>query len=41
MYNVYDHVNTESIDGKGGFAETSILDNGRIGVWVRNGLVCG
>jgi len=30
MYNVYDHVNTESIDGKGGFAETSILDNGRI-----------
>ena len=30
MYNVYDHVNTESIEGKGGFAETSILDNGRV-----------
>ena len=30
LYNVYEHVNTESIDGKGGFAETSIIDNGRI-----------
>ena len=30
LYNVYDHTNTESIDGKGGFAETSIIDNGRI-----------
>ena len=30
LYNVYDHTNTESIDGKGGFAETSIVDNGRI-----------
>jgi len=30
LYNVYDHNNTESIDGKGGFAETSVIDNGRI-----------
>jgi len=30
LYNVYDHTNTESIDGKGGFAETSVIDNGRI-----------
>lgn len=30
LYNVFDHTNTESIDGKGGFAETSIIDNGRI-----------
>lgn len=30
LYNVYDHTNTESIDGKGGFAETSVVDNGRI-----------
>ena len=30
LYNVYDHVNTESIDGKGGFSETSIIDNARI-----------
>tara|TARA_R100001510_G_scaffold40424_2_gene36788 strand:+ start:4576 stop:10767 length:6192 start_codon:yes stop_codon:yes gene_type:complete len=30
LYNVFEHVNTESIDGKGGFSETSILDNGRI-----------
>lgn len=30
LYNVYDHNNTESVDGKGGFAETSIIDNGRI-----------
>lgn len=30
LNNVYDHTNTESIDGKGGFAETSIIDNGRI-----------
>ena len=30
LYNIYDHVNTESIDGKGGFSETSIIDNARI-----------
>ena len=30
LYNVYDHTNTESIDGKGGFSETSVLDNARI-----------
>tara|TARA_R100001463_G_scaffold64140_2_gene117229 strand:+ start:5089 stop:11445 length:6357 start_codon:yes stop_codon:yes gene_type:complete len=30
LYNVYDHANTESIDGKGGFSETSVLDNARI-----------
>lgn len=30
LYNVYDHVNTESIDGKGGFSETSVIDNARI-----------
>ncbi|HCI70101.1 MAG TPA: hypothetical protein DHV30_05710, partial [Balneola sp.] len=29
-YNVFDHVNAESISGKGGFSESSILDNGRI-----------
>mgnify|MGYP003145195398 CR=1 FL=1 len=30
LYNAYDHINTESIDGKGGFSETSIIDNARI-----------
>lgn len=30
LYNVYDHFNTESIGGKGGFSETSVIDNGRI-----------
>lgn len=29
-YNVYEHENTDSIDGKGGFAETSIIDTRRI-----------
>ena len=29
-YNVYEHTHTESIDGKGGFAETSIIDSARI-----------
>lgn len=30
LYNVYEHTNTESIDGKGGFSKSSIVDNGRI-----------
>ncbi len=30
LYNVYEHNNTESIDGKGGFSETSVLDSARI-----------
>jgi len=30
VYHVYDHINTESIDGKAGFSETSIIDNARI-----------
>lgn len=30
VYQIYNHTNTESIDGKGGFAETFIIDNGRI-----------
>ena len=30
LYNVIEHTNTESIDGKGGFAETLIIDNARI-----------
>lgn len=30
LYNVVEHTNTESIDGKGGFAETLIIDNARI-----------
>lgn len=29
-YNVYEHTHTESIEGKGGFAETSIIDSARI-----------
>ena len=30
VHGVYDHTNTEAIDGKGGFSETSIVDNNRI-----------
>ncbi len=30
VHGVYDHINTEAIDGKGGFSETSIVDNNRI-----------
>ena len=30
LYHVYEHTNTESIDGKGGLSRTSIVDNGRI-----------
>ena len=30
LYNVYEHYNTESINGKGGFAETIAIDSSRV-----------